>query len=209
MAKRLLLVRHARVAADHAGRFIGSTDLPLDDFGQSQCRGLAARVADLAPRRCYSSPRQRCTQTAEALAGGLAIALDDGLREIDFGRWEDCSFEQVRSSDPDLVERWATFAPDFVFPGGEGLAEFLSRVRAAADRLIDDPAETVLAVTHGGVIRAMICYLLGLDPRQYVLFQVGYAALAVIDLFDGQGVLAALEPAMVPPVAVPTEVLHG
>ena len=30
MAKRLLLVRHARVAADHAGRFIGSTDLPLE-----------------------------------------------------------------------------------------------------------------------------------------------------------------------------------
>jgi alpha-ribazole phosphatase len=209
MAKRLLLVRHARVAANPAGRFIGSTDLPLDAQGQSQCRTLAARVASLAPRRCYSSPMQRCTQTARVLAGDLTVDLDHDLREIDFGRWENCSFAEVRAADPELVERWATFAPDFAFPGGEGLADFLCRIRATADRLVEEPAETVLAVTHGGVIRAMICYLLGLDPRQYVLFHVGYAAMAVIDLFDGQGVLAGLEPIAVPQTVVPQEVFHG
>ncbi len=211
MAKRLLLVRHARVVADRVGRFLGATDLPLDDFGRWQCRGLAARVAELAPGRCYSSPKQRCAETAHALAGNLAIALDDDLREIDFGRWEDRSFEEIRQTDPDLVARWAAFAPDFAFPGGEGLAEFLRRVRAAADRLIAEPAETVLAVTHGGVIRAMICHLLRLDPRQYVLFHVGYAALAVIDLYDGRGVLAALEPNALPQIAAAAgqEVLHG
>ena len=48
----------------------------------------------------------------------------------------------------------------------------------------------MLAVTHGGVIRAMICHLLGLEPRHYVLFEVDYAAAVVIDLFDGRGVLA-------------------
>ena len=51
----------------------------------------------------------------------------------------------------------------------------------------------MLAVTHGGVIRTMICHLLGLEPQQYVVFEVPYAALVVIDLFDGKGVLAALE----------------
>jgi alpha-ribazole phosphatase len=209
MANRLLLVRHARIAADHAGRFIGATDLPLDDFGRSQCRGLATRVGGLSPRRCYSSPKQRCTQTAEVLARNLPINVDDDLREIDFGRWEDCSFEQVRHTDPDLVDRWATFAPDFTFPGGEGLTEFLCRVRATTDRLVEESAETVLVVTHGGVIRAMICYLLGLAPRQYVLFHVGYAALAVIDLYDGQGVLSALESATAPQIDVAQEIGHG
>jgi len=51
----------------------------------------------------------------------------------------------------------------------------------------------VLAVAHGGVIRTMICHLLGLEPHRYVAFDVPYAALAVIDVFDGRGVLAALE----------------
>jgi broad specificity phosphatase PhoE len=108
-----------------------------------------------------------------------------------------------------LVDRWATLAPDFAFPGGERLAGFLQRVRATADRLVAEPCETVLAVTHGGVIRAMLCYLLGLDPRQYVVFHVGYAALAVIELFDGQGVLSALESAAAPLATVRQEVCHG
>jgi len=209
MAKRLLLVRHARVVADRVGRLIGATDLPLDDFGRRQCCGLAARVAELVPGRCYSSPKQRCAETAQVVAGNLAIAPDDDLREIAFGRWEERSFEEIRQTDPDLVARWAAFAPDFAFPGGEGLAGFLRRVHAAADRLIAEPAETVLAVTHGGVIRAMICHLLRLDPRQYVLFHVGYAALAVIDLDDGRGVLTALEPAAFPPIVAPQEARHG
>lgn len=51
----------------------------------------------------------------------------------------------------------------------------------------------MLAVTHGGVIRAMLCRLLGLSPRQYVLFEVGYAGMAVVHLYDGKGVLAGLE----------------
>ena len=55
----------------------------------------------------------------------------------------------------------------------------------------------MLAVTHGGVIRAMICHLLGLEPRNYVLFEVDYAAVVVLHLFDGKGVLAfpSVEPA--------------
>ena len=78
---------------------------------------------------------------------------------------------------------------DFAFPGGEGLAGFFERVSAAADRLAADDADTVLAVTHGGVIRAMICHLLSLERRHYVLFDVDYAAVVVLRLFDGRGVL--------------------
>ena len=51
----------------------------------------------------------------------------------------------------------------------------------------------MLAVTHGGVVRMMICHLLGLEFRQYVAFDVPYCGLAVIDLVGGKGVLAALE----------------
>ena len=69
---------------------------------------------------------------------------------------------------------------------------FLCRVQAAAERLVDAEAGTVLAVTHGGVIRAMICHLLGLEPRHTWRSTCPTAALAVIDLFDGKGVLAGL-----------------
>ncbi len=101
------------------------------------------------------------------------------------------------------MDRWAAFEFDFAFPGGESLAGFLERVRQSADRMAHDPADTVLAVTHGGAIRAIICHLLGLDPRNYVLFEVEYAAAVVLHLFDGRGVLTF------PGADVPGDADHG
>ena len=123
----------------------------------------------------------------------LPLHLDTDLREIDFGQWETRTFAEAAVGDPSLVDRWAAFDPDFAFPGGESVGGFLHRIRAAADRLIHAEAPTVLAVTHGGVIRTMICHLLGLAPRRYLAFDVPYAAMAVIDVFDGKGALVAME----------------
>jgi broad specificity phosphatase PhoE len=123
----------------------------------------------------------------------MPARLDDRLREIDFGQWENRTFAEIARDEPLLVDRWASFAADFAFPGGESLQGFLHRVQSAADRLAQDEAETVLAVAHGGVIRAMLCHLLGLEPQKYLVFDVGYATMAVVDLFDGRGVLTALE----------------
>jgi len=190
MAHRLVLVRHARPEAACVGRLIGATDPPLDAAGAEQARALAASIRRLAPRRCYCSPLERCRQTAAAIAGDLTVELDPDLREIDFGRWENRRFEDLKVAEPALVDRWAAFEFDFAFPGGESLRDFLQRVRGAADRLAGDPADTVLAVTHGGAIRAIICHLLGLEPQNYVLFEVDYAAAVVLHLFDGRGVLA-------------------
>ncbi len=203
MAQQLILVRHARLDAAHVGRLVGATDPPLDSSGQQQARNLAATIRRLAPQRCFCSPLERCRQTAAAIAGDLKIEIDPALREIDFGRWENCRFEDLKVAEPALVDRWAAFEFDFAFPGGESLAGFLERVRQSADRMAHDPADTVLAVTHGGAIRAIICHLLGLDPRNYVLFEVEYAAAVVLHLFDGRGVLTF------PGADVPGDADHG
>jgi broad specificity phosphatase PhoE len=212
MANRLVLVRHARVSANHIGRLLGSTDAPLDAVGLPQATELAGRMDEFregrknltrrrgdAERtgekeegegvRWFCSPMQRCRQTAQAIAGQTPIEIVDDLREIDFGRWENHRFAELAADDPGLARRWANFSPDLAFPGGESLAGFLQRTAAVAERLARDPADTVLAVSHGGVIRAMICHLLGLEPRNYVLFDIQYAAVVVLRLFDGKGVL--------------------
>jgi alpha-ribazole phosphatase len=199
--KRLLLVRHARITSNHIGQLIGSTDVPLDPSGETQANSIASRVMRWSPEVCYCSPMQRCRQMAAIIAPQLSPRFDPDLREIDFGHWETKTFAEAAAQDPSLVDRWAAFHDDFTFPGGESVGDFLHRVRAAVDRLIHAEAQTILAVTHGGVIRTMLCHLLGLEPRQYLAFDIPYAAMAVIDLFDGKGVLAALER--------PTEGNHG
>ncbi len=193
MATRLLLLRHARIEARYVGRLIGATDLPLDPAGEAQARTLAERLARWTPQACYCSPMQRCRQTAAAAVPDLPPQVDADLREIDFGEWETRTFAEAAGDNPALVDRWAAFSPDFAFPGGESVGGFLCRVRGAAQRLVDAEARTVLAVTHGGIVRTMLCHLLGLEPRHYVAFDVPYCGLAVIDLLDGKGVLAALE----------------
>lgn len=192
MAKRLLLLRHAPIMARHVGQLIGATDVPLDPSGEAQACDWARRLHRWSPETCYCSPLRRCQRTAALVAPDLPPLVDPDLREIDFGDWEQRTFQEAARLDPSLMQRWADFDLDFAFPGGESLAGFLDRVRAAADRLVQSRESTVLAVTHGGVIRMMICHFLGLDPQKYLAFDVAYSAMAVIDVFDGRGVLAAL-----------------
>jgi broad specificity phosphatase PhoE len=193
MAEYLYLARHGSTGPEWLGRFLGAKDVELDDAGRRQARSLASRLRSRGPiSRCISSPLRRAVQTAEAIRGEAPIEIDRDLREVDFGRWEGRTFEQIRRSDPELVNRWAALAPDFAFPGGESLQSFLGRVHAAADHLAESDAEGVLSVSHGGVIRAMLCYLLGLDARAYVAFDVAPGSLAVVRLFERKGALAEL-----------------
>jgi broad specificity phosphatase PhoE len=198
MSQRLILLRHARIAADLAGRLIGTTDAPLDAVGQRQARALAAGVRAMRPDRCYASPMLRCRQTVEAVIPGVPVQFEDDLREIDFGRWEKLSFEEAAANDPAAVDRWAAFHPEFAFPEGENLGGFFRRVATVADRLTAVDAPVVLVVAHGGVIRAMLCHLLGLEPRQHVAFRIDYGAMAMVEVFERRGVLSRLLPCEIP-----------
>jgi broad specificity phosphatase PhoE len=217
MARRIVFVRHACADGAPPGALVGSTDLSLSLYGLEQARELAPLVAAFGAEAVYCSPLLRARQTCEILMGGsageagassdgdgscravpdlpgetLGLRIDEDLREIDFGEWELKTFAQMAALDFHAVNRWAAFDRGFAFPGGESLGGFLSRVRRCAKRLCADEAETVLAVTHGGVIRLMICHLLGLRPQRYVLFDVDNAACAVVSVFEGKGVLSAL-----------------
>jgi broad specificity phosphatase PhoE len=193
MTERLLLARHAEVDPQYAGRFLGSTDVPLSDRGLRQAAALAAALRARHFDTLCVSPLRRAVQTAEPLAGNHHV--DPDLREVDFGRWEGRSFAEIvraEVGDQGLIDGWRTFAPDFSFPDGESLRGFLARVARVTDRLAALPTDTVLAITHGGVIRAAICHLLGLEAKNYLLFDVRHASVTTIDLIDGHGVLVGL-----------------
>ncbi len=193
MAERLILLRHGDIGEPYHGRYIGSTDLPLTEMGRQQAEDLAELIRRENPGRCFCSPLRRCRETADVLsrAAGLNFETDPDLREIDFGQWEGMSFDEILAAFPEHVRRWNTFDL-FTFPGGETVESFLARMRRAARRMAEDPADTVLACTHGGVIRNLICYFLGMQPRQYLLFAVKPASLTTIELFEGNGILTGL-----------------
>jgi len=187
MASRLILLRHGRTGL--SGRYVGSSDVPLSEEGRKQILDLRSDLGAMKIDGLMASPMLRCTQSASLLDLGLPVQLDPDLREIDFGRWEGKSFAEIEAQYPALVQHWASGTDDFCFPDGEATAEFVSRVNAVKNRLLALDARTMLLIAHGGVIRSLICGLLGLSQSKYLLFQVAKGHYSTIALYDGGGVM--------------------
>lgn len=196
MAGKLLLVRHADTGSRYQGRFIGSTDVAASGEGLAQVGRLQALLKQYQPGSWYCSPSRRARQTETMLRRFLPFpeksTIRKELREIDFGDWERLSFAEIEKKYPVELGGWAALDPDFCFPGGESFRDFTARISAVLTVLLADPAEQILIVTHGGVIRTMICLLLGLDLKNYLLFDVRPATLTRIDLFGNSGMLTGL-----------------
>ncbi|HEX7503804.1 MAG TPA: histidine phosphatase family protein [Syntrophales bacterium] len=194
MLEELILIRHGDIGKEFKGIFVGKTDVPLSAEGKRQAERLRPYL-EWGPRATVlSSPQLRCRETARIAAGsqGLPVEVDEDLREIDFGRWECLTFDEIVSTDPSVADGWARYDRDFTFPGGERIGDFLSRVSAVGDRLASRGTGRTVVFTHGGVIRALICHFLKLDPRNYLLFEVRPASVTTIRLFEEGGILTGL-----------------
>ncbi len=192
MSTQLYLIRHAPAAAA-SGCLVGSSDVPLSGKGQEPLAAIVPLLDGLD--RWYCSPMLRTRQTLVKLQScGLDIAevqIDSRLREIDFGRWECKSFQDIAEQEPDVIVAWQAYA-DFVFPEGESVKGFTRRVRELLDEFSAADDQRIAVMTHGGVIRTMICLALGIPESKYLLFDVQPASLTMLTLFDQGGVLNGL-----------------
>ena len=194
MPLQLHFIRHGRTTAP-AGVLLGATEALLSEQGRRQCVGLGPRLPKELP--CLCSPMERTRQTLEELRSQGAVAgvvIDDRLREIDFGDWEMKSFAELVEQGAD-IDAWQEYH-HFCFPGGEAIADFVTRLRSLADewqlQAEEERDKELLVITHGGVIRTMLCLLLGLDHKNYLLFDIGYGSWTTVVLHSGGGVLTGL-----------------
>lgn len=191
---KIILVRHAETGIQYKGRYIGSTNLAISDKGVQQSKELSHRLKGYGAVRCLASPMLRTRQTAKLVWGtpDSAWGHDDLLKEIDFGHWEGKSFAEISQEYPKDVEKWAVEGEHFCFPGGEKTGDFWSRIDKCAAHLTDLPESPLLVITHGGVIRSLICSFLGLSYEKYLLFDVQPGRFAVVDVFSNGGILSGL-----------------
>lgn len=188
---RLILVRHGETEGNVSQVWHGALDAPLTPRGRAQVAATARRLAALHDEipidHIYVSPLPRARRTAQAIADaiGLAPEIDEGLREMSIGEWEGRSFTQLRDVDR-LWERWQT-DPTFAPPAGESPVDFSERVSAAFARLVEaHPHETVLAVTHGGVISSLLAQWLGEGPQDWPRWDPANCAITILEQ-DGDG----------------------
>jgi probable phosphoglycerate mutase len=168
-----------------AGRMPG---VGLTERGRAEIAAVAERLAGDGVVAIYASPLQRTRESAEIVAArlGLAIEFRDDLIELDFGEWTGATFESIRA-DP-RWEAWRTHRSLSRIPGGESMREVQRRTVEALMELGErHPEETLVAVSHGDVIRSALLFALGMPLDHYARIEVGQGSISTIRI-DAAGI---------------------
>ncbi len=147
----IYLIRHGKTEANLRHLYCGSADLPLAPEGITALAQLHYR---LPPARFLTSGMKRTEETLRLLFGKVPHECRPEFREIDFGKFELHSYEQLKS-DPEYLAWISGDNERNVPPGGESGEAMTRRVVAAFEALRAEDIPTVL-ITHGGVIAAIM-----------------------------------------------------
>lgn len=177
-------IRHAPVTSTD-GRIYGNTDPPADTDDPPTYQALAR----VLPRDAVlvTSHLQRTHQTAAAIrAAGLELPdphIEENLAEQNFGDWQGRKRAEVFAElDPKHLF-WLAPANTRA-PGGESFADLMQRTSEVVDRLTGaHSGRDIVAVAHGGTIRAAIGHALGLDPEAALSCQVDNCSITRLDHF--------------------------
>ncbi|MFM8608362.1 MAG: histidine phosphatase family protein [Hyphomicrobiales bacterium] len=167
---RILFVRHGETDWNVEGRLQGQTDIQLNALGRIQAEDVGRRLAKLIDTPAHSkwlvSPLGRTRETAEIARRALgldpkAYQTEDQLKEITFGAWEGFTWAELRKSEPlaeaeRMKNKWG-----YVPPQGESYEMLTNRIGLWLETVKSE----IVAVSHGGVARALMVLAAGLSPQ--------------------------------------------
>jgi probable phosphomutase (TIGR03848 family) len=185
----LLLIRHA--VTDQTGTVLyGRTPgLSLSATGREQAQALAGRLAPFPIEAIYSSPLERCLETANPLAEskGVEIQTSEALLEGDTGEWTGRKLSDLRRT-----REWRTVTTtpsQFRYPGGESFPEFQTRMLGETRRIAEaHPDGVVAVVSHGDNIRLVLAHYAGAHLDLFFRTVVYPASASAVSVPPGGGV---------------------
>lgn len=183
---KIYLLRHTRVDVP-AGICYGSTDVPLAKTFEAE----AADVIQKLPARLdqiYTSPLRRCQRLAAAVQPSLGgeVIRDGRLREYDFGVWEMSPWAEIQG---EAASAWYADFVNCPAPGGESYTQLVERVTPFWEQVVALKAsasqpESILIVSHAGVIRALLSLILEIPLRNIFNLSIAYGGLVECTVFE-------------------------
>ena len=182
----IVLVRHATTAA--TGKRLGgwTPGVHLDEAGRGQAERAATLLAGLPVAAVYASPLERTQETAKIVARphALRVRTRRDIGEVDYGTWTNQPLGQLRRR-----SLWPVIqhTPSRVtFPDGESIRGMQSRAVDAVETIAADHAgETVVAVSHADVIKALLAHFLGMPLDTFQRLVIAPASASIVHLDDG------------------------
>lgn len=171
----LALVRHGATQANQEKRYLGKTDEPLSKGGKESLKLYKMQKIYPAVEYLFTSPMERCVDTAKIIYPAVSSIVIPEWTEIDFGRYEYKNYEELK--DDVSYQEWIDSGGMLDFPEGEGRKDFDLRCKrglfrmchilsAAAAQNLDKPVFAV-AVVHGGTIMSLLSAYCGGDYFDY------------------------------------------
>ncbi|MEU9065291.1 bifunctional RNase H/acid phosphatase [Streptomyces sp. NPDC048109] len=188
-----VLLRHGETPLTPQKRFSGSggTDPSLSAVGREQAERVAASLARRGTiEAIVASPLARTRETAGIVAArlGLEVAVEEGLRETDFGAWEGLTFGEVRERYADDLDAWLASPDAEPTGGGESFAATGARIAATRDKLVAAYAgRTVLLVSHVTPIKTFVQLALGAPPESLFRMELSAASLSAVAYYADGG----------------------
>ncbi|KJK47134.1 acid phosphatase [Lentzea aerocolonigenes] len=186
---RLILLRHGQTKLSIERRYSGRGDHELTELGLQQAEKAARRLSEVdGVEAIISSPLQRATQTAQALASktGLEVVTHQGLIETDFGTWEGLTFAEAAEQDPEIHRRWLSDTSQKP-PGGESFDEVHARVRKARTEIIAKfGGKTLVVVSHVTPIKTLLRQALDVGPQFLFRMHLDLTGVSIAEFYpDG------------------------
>lgn len=194
MTATIYLLRHA--AHDNVGGYLAgrAPGVLLGPDGVAQAERLAARMAREVFEALFASPRERCQQTAAAIAsarGGMPVQTVEALDEIDFGAWSGSTFDELNKRDD--WRRWNTVRSMAETPAGETMLDVQARAIGFIRQLAARGGDARVAlVSHADVIRSIVGHVLGLPIDAWQRFEIAPASVTTLVAGDWGGKLLTL-----------------
>ncbi|HET9902440.1 MAG TPA: histidine phosphatase family protein [Xanthobacteraceae bacterium] len=187
-------VRHAPVP--DGGRIYGQRDLACDCSDTEKFSALAQEL----PRGAVwiTSHLSRTRQTAAAILSAMdhpdAQRVDpvavEALAEQHLGEWQGLDRKAFLASRANSRHRFWFGPATERAPGGESFHDVMRRVSGAVEQLTRDfRGRDIIAVTHGGTIRAALALALRLDPEAALAFVIDNCSVTRIEHLEGDGVV--------------------
>jgi alpha-ribazole phosphatase/probable phosphoglycerate mutase len=179
---RLYLMRHGEVV--NHGVYNGQTDVDITPAGAEQMERLRERLRDKALAAIYSSDLLRTKKGAEIIGQphGLQPESFRELREMNFGRWQGFTYQEVMEKYPQDIPQWFKQMETFRIPEGESIRDVRERAMRKIDWLRDrHRGEEFGIVCHGALNRVILADALHLPIAELLRIEQDYGCLNIIE----------------------------
>lgn len=182
---KLTLVRHTSL--DIAPNICyGQSDVDVSSQFNIEHQALQIKLSKFKFDAIYASPLQRCHKLAKALCADATlgfthheIKLDSRLKELHFGDWEMSAWDAIPR---DIFDVWANDYANLAPSNGETFTQLQTRAKSfITDVSSHSLGKDILAVTHGGLIRALIAEVLQMPLKGLFRITIDYASVTQLE----------------------------